>query len=105
MIARLWHGWTTSQNADAYETLLRIDILPGIHRVPGYRGAHLFRRDLGAEVEFVTITYFESMDAVREFAGADYAVAVIPPEARKLLAHFDARSQHYSIIVTSAAPL
>ena len=100
MISRLWHGWTTSENADAYESLLRREILPGIHRVPGYRGATLLRRDLPGEVEFVTLTYFDSMEAVRAFAGEDYEKAVVPPEARKLLARFDERSSHYQTLVS-----
>lgn len=99
MISRLWHGWTKRENADAYETLLRNEVLPGIHRVPGFKGAQLLRREAQKdEVEFVTITLFDSLDAVKEFAGEDYDVAVVPPEARKLLAHFDARSAHYETI-------
>lgn len=98
MIGRLWHGWTTHDNADAYEALLRHEVLPGIHRVPGYHGAYLLRRDAGPEVEFVTMTLFESWDAVREFAGADYEAAVLPPAARALLARFDARSVHYDVL-------
>ena len=69
MIGRLWRGWTTTENADAYEELLRTRILPGIHRVDGYRGAYLLRRDVDEGVEFTTLTFFESMDAVRAFAG------------------------------------
>jgi heme-degrading monooxygenase HmoA len=95
MISRLWHGWTTRDNADAYEDLLRSEILPGIHRVTGFKGAWLLRRDGNDDVEFVTLTMFDSMEAVKEFAGDDYEVAVILPEARKLLARFDARSAHY----------
>jgi heme-degrading monooxygenase HmoA len=91
----LWHGWTTPANADAYETLLRNEVLPGIHRVRGFKGAQVLRRDVKDEVEFVTITLFDSLDAVREFAGEDYEVAVILPEAHRLLSHFDARSAHY----------
>jgi heme-degrading monooxygenase HmoA len=98
MIGRLWHGWTIHENADAYEALLRREVLPGIHRVPGYHGAYLLRRDAGPEVEFVTMTLFESWDAVREFAGADFEAAVVPPAARALLARFDARSVHYDVL-------
>jgi heme-degrading monooxygenase HmoA len=99
MIARLWHGWTTRHDADAYEALLRSKILPGIRRVPGYRGAHLLRRDAEAgEVEFVTITWFDSLDAVRTFAGPDYTTAVIPPEARSLLSRYDRTSVHYELV-------
>ena len=98
MISRLWHGWTTRANADAYENLLRAEVLPGIHRVRGFKGAQLLRRASGEEVEFVTITLFDSIDAVKEFAGEDYEVAVVPPPARKLLARFDARSAHYETV-------
>jgi len=100
MISRLWHGWTRRENADAYENLLRQEVLPGIHRIPGFKGAQLLRRDAqqNDEVEFVTITLFDSLDAVREFAGEDYEVAVVPPPARKLLSHFDGRSAHYQTV-------
>ena len=72
-------------------------MLPSIDRVEGFRGAQLLRREAGDEVEFVTLTIFDSMDAVREFAGEDYEVAVVPPEARRLLSRFDERSAHYEI--------
>jgi antibiotic biosynthesis monooxygenase (ABM) superfamily enzyme len=99
MISRIWHGWTTPENADAYEALLKGEIFVGIgdRQIPGYQGIHLFRRGLGDEVEFVTVMWFDSLDAVRTFAGADYEVAVVPPEARALLSRFDARSQHYEV--------
>jgi heme-degrading monooxygenase HmoA len=100
MISRIWHGWTTADTADAYESMLRADILPGIHRVRGYQGAYLLRRPAGAEVEFVTITMFDDMSAVRAFAGEDYELAVIHPHARKLLTRFDERSAHYETIFT-----
>ena len=99
MIARLWHAWTTPANADAFEALLRTKILPGIHLVAGHEGAYLMRRDAGHEFEFVVLTFFASMDAVRAFAGPDPEVAVVPPEARKLLAHFDPRAVHYETVV------
>jgi heme-degrading monooxygenase HmoA len=99
MIGRLWRGWTTVDQADAYEELLRTKILPGIHRVDGYRGAYLLRRDGEEEVEFVTLTFFDSFDAIRAFAGEDYERAVVPPEARALLARFDPTSVHYETVV------
>lgn len=95
MIARIWHGWTEPRNADAYHQLLQSTILPGIHRVKGYRGAHLLRRDVDGEVEFITITMWENMEAVREFAGPERAHAVVPPEAQKLLKRYDPASVHY----------
>jgi antibiotic biosynthesis monooxygenase (ABM) superfamily enzyme len=99
MISRIWHGWTTPANADAYDSLLQEEIFVGIHerRIPGFRGIQLLRRDIGDEVEFVTIMRFDSLDAVREFAGEDYEVAVVPASARALLSRFDARSQHYEV--------
>jgi heme-degrading monooxygenase HmoA len=99
MIGRFWRGWTSAENAGAYEELLRTRILPGIHRLAGYRGAYLFRREVDEGVEFATLTLFESMDAVRAFAGERYETAVVPPEARKLLARFDAASVHYEVVL------
>jgi antibiotic biosynthesis monooxygenase (ABM) superfamily enzyme len=99
MISRIWHGWTTLANADTYEALLRSEIFVNIRNreIPGYRGIHLLRRNLGGEVEFVTIMWFDSIDAVRTFAGEDYEVAVVPAKARALLSRFDERSQHYEV--------
>lgn len=99
MISRVWHGWTTPTNADAYEALLKSEVFTGIQnrQIAGYRGIHLFRRSLGDEVEFVTVMWFDSIEAVRAFAGDDYEVAVVPPRARTLLSRFDARSQHYEV--------
>jgi heme-degrading monooxygenase HmoA len=99
VIARLWHGWTAPENADAYEDFLGTTMFPSMHGVDGFRGVDLLRRDNGEEVAFITITRFDSLDAVREFAGDDYEVAVIEPEARALLSRFDERSAHYEIVV------
>ncbi len=101
MIGRIWHGWTSRENAAAYEALRKSEILPAIagRGIPGLTGAHLMRRDVPREVEFVTILWFESIDAVREFAGEDYETAVVPEKARRLLTRFDARSQHYETVV------
>lgn len=100
MISRVWHGWTHRDGADQYEAMLRTDILPGIHRVNGYLGATLLRRAVEDEVEFITITQFTDMEAVRGFAGDDYTLAVIHPAARRLLIRFDERSVHYETILT-----
>ncbi|HEU4588357.1 MAG TPA: hypothetical protein VFS11_06900 [Gemmatimonadales bacterium] len=99
MISRVWHGWTSPANADAYERLLLDTILPGIRQreLPGYHGAWLYRRAAGDEVEFVTTMLFDSVDGVRAFAGEDYEHGVVPPAARALLARFDARSAHYDV--------
>ena len=99
MIARLWHGWTTPENADAYERLLKTEIFPGISAkgVGGYRGIELLRRPLGDEVEFVTIMWLDSWEAVKAFAGEDHEAAYVQAAARKVLARFDSRSQHYEV--------
>jgi heme-degrading monooxygenase HmoA len=100
MIYRIWHGWTTPQYADKYKALLKEEIFVGIYerRIRGFKGIQLLRRDLDHEVEFITIMRFDSLDSVREFAGEDYEAAVVPEQARKLLSHFDERSQHYEIV-------
>lgn len=99
MISRIWHGWTTPGNADKYEMLLKEEIFVGIQNrlIRGFKSIQLLRRKVGNEVEFVTIMMFDSLDAVREFAGEDYETAVVPEKARAVLSHFDAQSQHYEI--------
>jgi heme-degrading monooxygenase HmoA len=99
LICRIWHGWTTPENADAYDSLLREEIFQGIsaRKLDGYLGIDLLRRERAGTDEFVTIMWFESLDAVRAFAGDDYERAVVPPAARKLLLRFDERSAHYEV--------
>jgi len=103
MISRIWHGWTSPDNAEAYESLLRDEIFVSMksRRINGFKDIQLLRRNLYNEVEFVTIMRFESIDAIREFAGEDYEACVVPPEARAVLSRFDARSQHYEIRIDS----
>jgi heme-degrading monooxygenase HmoA len=99
MIARVWHGWTSRENADAYETLLKTEIFPGIlaKGVDGFQKIELFRRDLGAEIEFMTVMWFRDLAAVKAFAGENYEAAYVPARARAVLARFDQSSQHYEI--------
>jgi hypothetical protein len=99
MIARIWHGWTSPSDAAAYQGLLQSEILPGIRRRAGCRGAYLLRQEASASVEFVTVLFFESFDAIRAFAGDDLEAAVVPPAARKLLSRFDERATHYEALV------
>jgi hypothetical protein len=96
VIARLWHGWTTPENADTYEQLLQTDILPGIERAHHCQ-TQMMRRDAGAEVEFITVCYFESLNSIRSFAGDDYERAVVPERARKVLKRFDERAVHFEV--------
>lgn len=99
MISRIWHGWTTSENADVYENLLRDEIFVGIkdRKINGFIDIQMLRRNLNDEVEFVTIMKFDTIEAVKEFAGDDYEACVVPQKARAVLKRFDARSQHYEI--------
>ncbi len=101
MISRIWHGWTTPENADRYEQLLRTEILPEIasRGIAGYLGAHLLRKENDSEVEFVTILWFKSLDSVRAFMGEDYETAHVPPQAQAVLSRFDDRSRHYDVLL------
>jgi antibiotic biosynthesis monooxygenase (ABM) superfamily enzyme len=101
VIARLWRGWTSPENAEPYERFLREQMFPSMERVPGFRGAELLRRETGAEVAFVTISRFDSLDAVRAFAGDDYERAVIEPQARALLSRADERSEHFEVAISA----
>ena len=99
MISRIWHGWTTRGNADKYEAMLKEEIFVGIQNrhIRGFKGIQLLRRESRDEVEFVTMMLFDSLAAVREFAGSDYEMAVVPEKARAVLSQFDERSQHYEV--------
>ena len=101
MIGRIWHGYTAPENADIYETLLKEEIFINIRNrhIPGFQEIQLFRRDMGSEVEFITVMWFDDIGSVKAFAGEDYKAAVVPPKARAVLSRFDARSQHYEIRV------
>ena len=101
MISRIWHGWTTPENADVYESLLKSEIFIDIQArdIVGYKGIQLLHRDHGNEVEFITIMWFDNMEAVRSFAGEEYEVAVVPKKARIVLSRYDERSQHYKVKV------
>lgn len=100
MIVRIWHGWTTKENASAYENLLHEEVFPSIEnkKVQGYRKISLLKRELENEVEFITIMLFDSIEAVKKFAGEDYERSYVPEKARKILDRHDERSQHYEVV-------
>lgn len=104
MIARVWHGYTKPEHADAYEAMLKPELLPGISKVKGYKGSYLLRRNAGAEVEFITILLWDSIDAIRAVAGADYETAVVPEERRQHLARYDGKASHYEIAAVHGLP-
>ncbi len=103
MIARLWRGWTSVENADAYEQLLREVVYPHLQTLRGYVGGYILRHESGGETEFVTVNLFKSLDAVKAFAGPDYEVPVFEPEARRLLSKVEPVARHYE--VRKAPPL
>jgi antibiotic biosynthesis monooxygenase (ABM) superfamily enzyme len=100
MICRLWRGWTTPEEADAYENIVRTEVIPGIEarRIPGFRHIDLMRRDLGGEIEFQTLMWFDDLDAIKAFMGEDYTLSHVPPEARAVLNSFDDRASHFEVI-------
>jgi len=97
MIARVWRGWTRNENADAYEKLLREVVYPGLQKITGYRGGYIFRQNVRDETEFVTVNLFESLEAVKSFAGANYEIPVFEPEARGLLSRVEPTARHYEV--------
>ena len=97
MIARVWHGYTKPENADAYESMLKPELLPGLSRKKGFAGSYLLRRNLGEEVEFVTIILWDSLDELKALAGADYERAIVPEERRRVLSRWDETANHYDV--------
>ena len=102
MIERIWRGWFEPAKAEAYLAFLRDEFLPGAHAIAGYRGARVLRREVGGEVEVMTITHFDSLDAIRAFAGDDPEAPHIAPAARALLKRWDERVSHYEIAFDQA---
>ena len=100
MICRVWKGWTTPENAAAYEAVVRGQVIPGIEarKIPGFRAIDLMRRNLDSEVEFQTLMWFDSIAAVKAFIGEDYEVSHVPDAARAVLARFDARAAHFEVL-------
>ena len=97
MIARHWRGWTQNADADAYEKLLIQTVLPALKNIDGYCGGYVLREDGAQESEFVVVNFFDSLEAVRRFAGSDYSVPVFEPEARKLLSRIEPIARHYHV--------
>ena len=97
MIARHWRGWTTPEDADAYEALLRDTVLPSLKQIAGYKGGYVLRREFEGEVEFIVLNFFESLEAVKKFAGPQNAIAVFEPEARRLLKRVEPLADHFDV--------
>jgi heme-degrading monooxygenase HmoA len=106
MVARVWHGYTRPEDADSYEAMLKPELLPGISKAKGYRGSYLLRRDIGAEVEFITILLWDSVGDIRAAAGHDdYETAIIPAERQRYLARYDAKAAHYEVASVHGIPI
>lgn len=99
-ICRIWRGWTTQANAAAYEQVVRGTVIPGIEAmgIPGFQHIDLMKRDLGDEIEFQTIMWFESLEAIVAFVGEDSTVSHVPAAARAVLSRFDERAAHFRVI-------
>ena len=100
MIARIWHGYTTKENASAYENLLKEEIFEGIanKKMIGYKGIQLLRREFENEFEFTTIMWFDKIENVKQFMGEDYETAYVLPPAQKLLLRYDKKSIHCDLL-------
>src|SRR5262245_14817743 len=98
MIVRVWFGRTHPQAADSYIEHVTQRVLPSIATIPGNRGALVLRRDDGREMEFAVLTMWDSLDAVKQFAGPQPDVAVVEPAAKALLAKFDDTVRHFEVV-------
>jgi heme-degrading monooxygenase HmoA len=101
-IKRVWHGWTTKENADSYQHILRNEVIPGIEakNIPGLKKFEILRVELDEEVEFVTIITFESLENVIAFQGEDYRKAYVPDAAQNVLKRWDSEAFHFELIET-----
>ncbi|HSI79743.1 MAG TPA: hypothetical protein VK919_03740 [Solirubrobacterales bacterium] len=97
MIARIWKGAVRSADGDAYAEYMRDTGVAGYAGTAGNRGVWMLRRELGERTEFVMFTLWESLEAVKEFAGADYATAVFYPEDDRFLVERDLEAAHYEV--------
>jgi heme-degrading monooxygenase HmoA len=100
MIGRIWHGWTTVDDAPRYEEHLREETFPELRNIDGYVDGYLLRRDSGNRVDFTVLTLWKSLDAIRAFAGDDYSTAVVPDAAQQALRGFDERVTHHEVVLS-----
>ena len=107
MICRIWRGWTTRENADAYQAIVHTEVIPAIEErlIPGFRHIDLMKRDLGDEVEFQTLMWFDGIEAIRAFMGEDYSLSHVPARARSVLKRFDERAGHFEVIDRRSQPV
>jgi heme-degrading monooxygenase HmoA len=96
MVARHWRGWTNVEDADGYERFLKEKVMAGLASIEGYKGGYVLRGD-GEEAEFVVVNFFESLEAVKRFAGPDYTTPVFEPEAKRFLSRIEPFAAHYEV--------
>ncbi|MFG2002918.1 antibiotic biosynthesis monooxygenase [Spirillospora sp. NPDC048911] len=99
MIARVWGAIATEKGADAYRSHFEGEVLPSLRRLNGHRGAYLMERDTEGAVEIEVVTLWESMAAIRAFAGQDVDTAVVEPAAREALTGFDDTVTHFTVVL------
>lgn len=99
MIARIWHGRTKAAQADAYLEFLKERAVPDYQSTPGNRGVFLFRRVEEDEAHFLTLTHWDSFEAIEDFAGADISRAKYYPEDADFLLEFEPAVEHYELYI------
>ncbi len=100
MIARIWHGWTSPENAPKYENILINEVIPSIEdkKIEGFRNISVLKRTLKGEIEFITIMRFDNLECVKKFMGENYKQSYVPQKAREVLSRYDTAAQHYDLI-------
>lgn len=99
MIVRYWRGVTHGDSADEYQQHLETQVFPALAKIDGHQSVQLLRRPVGDQCEFIVLTYWASIEAIREFAGDDYEMAVVPPAAQAFMADFDRKVAHYELVI------
>ena len=98
MIARTWHGRVPSSKAGAYSEFLRTVAEPDYRRTPGNRAVHMLRRSEGDVTHFLLVTLWDSVDAIKQFAGPDYERARYYPEDDGFLLEKEPFVTHYEVL-------
>lgn len=98
MISRHWHGIVKSDQADAYVVYLLTETFPGLQQIQGFLGAEILKREVPEGIEFLIVTRWASIEAVRAFAGEDPGDAVVAPKAQAMMVDYDRVVQHYHVV-------
>lgn len=100
MIARIWHGKTRAENLESYSQFLKKRAIPDYSSTPGFKGLNFLREQKGGEAHFILITYWEDLEAIKQFAGPDYEKAKYYPEDRDFLLEFEEKVEHYEVFAS-----